>query len=958
LTAPIDDISGLLEVLSALPSEQQLTRASEAGELSEVLLALTAEAERLANDDVSRGLGACVLVCDLADQADLAPARAKARTAHGQVLCHAGRHAEAIEVLHDGVSIAATAKAERELAWCRMVLVHPLAQLARYEEALAEGEAARAALLAQGDEQAAAGVDINLGATQRLAGDAKKALFHFDRARPLLEGDALRLARLDANRGNAFYSLHDFASALSAYSQALRSFEELDLAWAVAVMHENMGELMSRQGRLSQALTHFEEARRRLEGDEAPSDLARLQAEFAEAQAALGLTQEAIDALTLALPGLEEHGLRWEAARARESLGVALSQAKRFQEAAGELTRAAAEFRELEHPAAAARADVLRAQLLGGAGEVDEARALVARVLPDLAERPADAAIAQYHLASWALRDEQPDVAREHLAQALAAAESLGLAPLLADLLHLRGQLHRSEGRREEALADLREAVAQVERVRGSLQADRFRAAFLGNRLGLYEDLISLLVANGTPEALAAAFATAERAKSRSLLDLVRGGLEAAEAIDRSSADPAQSSMLDELVELRRQLNALYSELSDADEPTGQRLQPAAWRHRLDDHERRLRELELRLASLRSVQPLEAPPAELEQVAAALPAATALIEYYLVDGDFIAFVVRPEERFRCLRLAGGNEVTEVVRRLHFQINRVLRPGGVSPARMARHTADADRELGRLYELLVEPIEPLLGGVEHLVFVPHGVLHSVPLHALWDGSQHLFERWHLSCAPSGSLHMSMLSRAEQRDHGQVNGDLSRLVLGVPDAAAPRIADEVERVSAHFPEAIRLCDAAADSAAIVAHAPAAGHIHIACHGRFLPNSPLSSGLRLADRWFTARDVLELRLQADLVVLSGCDTGRNLIGAGDELHGLLRGFLAAGACSLITSLWTVDDATATSMISSFYESWQSSPARSGAKAAALREAWQSAHADNPHPAYWAPFTLIGAP
>ncbi|HEB61491.1 MAG TPA: CHAT domain-containing protein, partial [Phycisphaeraceae bacterium] len=137
-----------------------------------------------------------------------------------------------------------------------------------------------------------------------------------------------------------------------------------------------------------------------------------------------------------------------------------------------------------------------------------------------------------------------------------------------------------------------------------------------------------------------------------------------------------------------------------------------------------------------------------------------------------------------------------------------------------------------------------------------------------------------------------------------------------------------------------------------------VHIACHGRFLPESPLASGLKLSDSWMTVRDVCSLDLNANLVVLSGCETGRNMIGAGDELHGLLRGFFVAGARSLITSLWAVDDETSECFMTSFYRSRRGKGKENIKNSSAMRLAWRTVKEDYPHPSFWAPFVLIGSP
>ncbi|HBY97842.1 MAG TPA: hypothetical protein DEP84_28525, partial [Chloroflexi bacterium] len=182
----------------------------------------------------------------------------------------------------------------------------------------------------------------------------------------------------------------------------------------------------------------------------------------------------------------------------------------------------------------------------------------------------------------------------------------------------------------------------------------------------------------------------------------------------------------------------------------------------------------------------------------------------------------------------------------------------------------------------------------------------------------------------------------------------LVVGVPDAVAPQIGDEARRVAEVLGTDRLLLGASATAERVALAARQAQVIHLACHGRFLAASPLASGLKLADRWLTVRDIYALRLQAALVTLSGCETGRTAISWGDELVGLVRGFFAAGAPSLVVSLWTVNDESTAELMTGFYNAW-----RAGAPiAAALRAAQCELLATRPHPVFWAPFILVGHP
>jgi CHAT domain-containing protein len=136
-----------------------------------------------------------------------------------------------------------------------------------------------------------------------------------------------------------------------------------------------------------------------------------------------------------------------------------------------------------------------------------------------------------------------------------------------------------------------------------------------------------------------------------------------------------------------------------------------------------------------------------------------------------------------------------------------------------------------------------------------------------------------------------------------------------------------------------------------------LHLATHGEFRADNPLFSGLALAGGWLTTLDIFNLHLNADLVTLSACQTGRSLVGGGDELFGLMRAFLAAGAASLVATFWTVEDRATARLMAHFYERLSSGES----KGAALRHAQLQFLAEGAdevyrHPYFWAPFFLSG--
>jgi CHAT domain-containing protein len=134
----------------------------------------------------------------------------------------------------------------------------------------------------------------------------------------------------------------------------------------------------------------------------------------------------------------------------------------------------------------------------------------------------------------------------------------------------------------------------------------------------------------------------------------------------------------------------------------------------------------------------------------------------------------------------------------------------------------------------------------------------------------------------------------------------LILGIPDAQAPSIRAEVEELSSILPNAKLFLGEAATEEVLRTHGRNSRVVHIATHGYFRQDNPMFSSIRLGNSHLSLYDISYLQLPAELVVLSGCATGLNVVTPGDELMGLVRGLLQAGAQSLVLSLWDVHDAS----------------------------------------------------
>ncbi|MBV9743636.1 MAG: CHAT domain-containing protein, partial [Acidobacteriia bacterium] len=180
----------------------------------------------------------------------------------------------------------------------------------------------------------------------------------------------------------------------------------------------------------------------------------------------------------------------------------------------------------------------------------------------------------------------------------------------------------------------------------------------------------------------------------------------------------------------------------------------------------------------------------------------------------------------------------------------------------------------------------------------------------------------------------------------------LLLGVPDKRAPSILHEIRSVASVLPQARVRLGPDATAHELKTAGASSRLIHIATHAVFRSDNPMFSSVRLADCYLNIYDLYQLHLPAELLTLSGCGTGLSVVAAGDELLGLVRGLLSAGAHSLLLSLWDVHDRTAAELMASFYSKFETH----ADKGAVLREAMLELRRSHPHPYYWAPFVLIG--
>jgi CHAT domain-containing protein len=275
----------------------------------------------------------------------------------------------------------------------------------------------------------------------------------------------------------------------------------------------------------------------------------------------------------------------------------------------------------------------------------------------------------------------------------------------------------------------------------------------------------------------------------------------------------------------------------------------------------------------------------------------------------------------------------------------LRHGAAPVAQHLAHlTGRARARLRKLHALVWQPLAPALAPFRRVLVVPHAQLGALPFAALDDGQCCVAERHELAVVPSARLALRGLVR-------QPATAARSLVLG-ESTRLPHAAQEARFVADLFGGDRAFIGKRATIEMLRAHAGDADVIHLACHAQFRSDNPRFSALHLHDGVLTVDLVERLGLAPATVVLSGCETGLADTGSGDEMVGLVRAFLIAGASRVLASLWPVDDAVTAGFMAHFYGALR----RGDAPAAALGEAQRAVMREHPHPLYWAAFTLYG--
>ncbi len=772
---------------------------------------------------------------------------------------------------------------------------------------------------------------LRIGNVQQAQGNYAQALTNQRQSLAISEAlaDKPTMARTLTSLGDVYLSQNNYAAALTYLQKSLALSEAMQAKAIVASTLNSIGVIHRLQGNGAQALEYHRQSLAIFEVMEDKPGIAAMVNN-------IGIVYQAQGDYARALEHFTRSGQMWKALEKKNGTVSSLNNIGRVYFAQGNYEKA------LEYQQ---QALVL--------GESLGAKAGLVRLLSNLAEI--------YE------KQQKHAQALEVTQRAATLAQEVGETDTLMKIRFTAGLAHRALKQTSQARAAFTEAIALIETLRTQVAGgEEEQQRFFATRVSPYHAMVDLLNAEGSP---VEALRFAEYAKSRVLLDVLQTGRV---NITKALTGPEQEQehkLRAEVIAINNQISR-SSQMAQPDPNKLNELKTRRTKARLT-HEAFQTSLYAAHPELK-VQRGEATIIKAEELAALLPdAASALLEYVVTDDRTYLFAVTK-----------AADQSATVQTFTLPIKREELNQQIEAFRQQL----AGRDLGfraasaRLYDLLLKPAQAQLKGKTNLIIVPDDKLWELPFQALQLGPtgapRFLVEDAAIAYTPSLTVLREMMQRRKPSTTGATllalgnpalgSETLARAALTLRDgklASLPAAEEEVKALGQLYTATHSKVYVGTEAREDRAKAEAATMriLHFATHGILNNATPMYSHLMLTpgttdeDGLLEAWELMQMDLQADLAVLSACETARGRYGAGEGMIGLSWALFVAGVPSTVVSQWKVESASTRDLMLQFHRGLQTGKA---SKAEALRQSALSL-LRNPatnHPFYWAGFVLIG--
>ena len=840
---------------------------------------------------------------------------------------------------------------------------------------------------AVGERHASALSAFGLGRLHYRLGDFGEALDYIAKAARLFEEykDSYGLADAWNGMGVVQARVGDFPASLQAFQKAFKLREQLgdDRRFQVLM---NIGNVYGEQARYSEALAQYYLTLARAEAAADGQAMMLNLSNIAIMNTRIGRHGVAVEYLRRALEVAEKLNDGHVIARQHQALGEAHNNLGRHTEALDYYERARALSERLGDKAGLATSSGEIGFTYTRLKRYDEALDHYRKTIPQLRALGAqrDLAVGLCRMGYAYHQQKNWPEAEAALSEAIEISQRIGDPECAWEALYGKALVLRDRGRVDAAIDLIKEAIRALESVRGGIQSTGARATFLHSRVGPYGHLVQWLADRKDYKG---AFHYAERAKARSLLEL----LTEARSDIRKKIDPA-------LLERERLALARWLHFQGQYQAAAARPFPSPEGPALDalrgplaraerDYEQVALDIRRRSPEYAAVKYPE--PVRLEDAQRLLDDQTVLLSYMLSKDRSVLFAVTRAE-VRLFQLPPAADLERRVAALLRSLEEAPNPSS---------TAGYRREALALYEQLVQPAEPLLRGKRTLLISPDGAAALVPFAALLRNRvsaaqppaawPYLVRDFNVRSIPSASV-MTTLRQPERKDAwsktlvafapvtfenpaAPAGGDTAEAAAlaqlyrgGVALRNLPFTQEELDGIGGLYDRAqVSLYTGPAATEERVKAGALKGYryAHFATHGVLRTDRPEFSAVLLRpggseDGYLRLAEVFNLELDAQLVVLSACQTAKGQRMNGEGLIGLTRGFLYAGAGSVLASLWDVRDRPTAHFMREFYKNLDgASPAQALRRTQlALIQGRRPGNAPYNHPYYWSAFVLTG--
>ncbi len=869
-----------------------------------------------------------------------------------------GEYEKAVTLYDHATQIYHDAGHVLEQAVAQIGKIGALVNLGRYQEALDAGGWAGEIFTKFEAWTELAKLTKNLGIVYYRTGDDQLALESFERAQELYlrtgNEDQSAWLRAETNRAIVLRNLGRFEDSIQASQAAHQGLAQLGHEVESARAHQSLALTHYLSGKYNEALAILDEVRTVFRTHDHRRDAILTELFISDCLLELRRFEDVLDKCAQVRHTFTELGTRFEVTQAILNEAVAYAGLVRYEAALTSLTEARENFLAQDSQNWASYCNLEIADIYLKLGDAKQSLMIARGCIRAFEGQPAKQAQARLVAAQAAVARQDLSTASNLVEAALRTSEDLDMPSLGYLCHHLSGQIAEIESDLSTALWEFETAIADLEKVRGRLMVE-FRSGFLEDKQRFYEDIVTVCLAMDHPSQ---ALEYAERGKSRALLDLLAHRLDLG---IHPRADRDQE-LVEELQRLRHLRDRLYRRWESSAQEEMRERGWSGFQENRGHVQAEVLKIEKQITGLWHQLLIRnadyARDASLWQVRTEpfqrdLDPQTLLLEFYIARGVVYVFAVTKDAVDAIPLEVAVPDIQRLLGLLWLNFKSVPRS---DPTRILPLTENARGLLQLLYNALLEPVRPYLDRFRYLAIVPHGLMHYLPFHALFDGQKYLLQTHEISYLPGASF-------LRYTSEGRAAGSGALIAGNTNNGQLPNTLSEARDIAAIWGLAPFL-EQDATLSALQENAGGKKLIHLATHGDFRPDNPLFSGLALADGWLTTLDIFNLHLQASLVVLSACETGRSVVGGGDELLGLMRAFLSAGAASLLISLWAVEDRSTALLMKTFYQALKTGTYTKGAALRTAQLPFVNGKSTEDHvlaeayrhPYFWAPFILVG--